>query len=64
MITYSLFNRWQDNPVSGYLIERVAPGESPYRFLFAGTRQEALAEIARLNALSACKVPGFCNLDR
>jgi hypothetical protein len=34
-----------------WLIERTVPGEAPTRLYFVGTRKEALAEVARLNAL-------------
>ena len=53
MALYELAYSFRTAPgnVQTWLIERVGPGGGSYRVNFKGTREEAEAEVARLNAL-------------
>jgi len=54
-LAYS-FRRAPDD-VETWLIERVTPNGLPHRINFKGTRKEAEAEVARLNAAMAPEFP-------
>jgi hypothetical protein len=57
MAVYQLIDRLSGDPeaINIWIIERAVPRASPIRLQFQGTRREALAEIARLNAFLKLK---------
>jgi hypothetical protein len=57
VVFYELAYSFRTSPgdVETWLIERVVPGGTSYRLNFKGTRKEAEAEVARLNALACAK---------
>ena len=52
MFTYRAIEDWSSLPSHGWTIERFVYKEPPVRMPFRGSKSEAVAEAARLNALA------------
>jgi hypothetical protein len=52
MPIYRLVEDLRITPGSKWAIERIAPGQETIRLVFIGSREEAMTETARLNAMA------------